>query len=100
VLTLQARLQDGSLNTLDVPAHVEVRDGAGVLVAEGSTTPGAAPTEGGVFAVEAAAVRVSVPREVLSIRVTAPGYAPAELSWTPRSNSMEGDMIAVMLVPH
>jgi hypothetical protein len=96
-LALYAQLEDGSLATLGVPARVEVRDGQGALVAEGSTRPDAAPDASAAYALEAASVRLSVPREPLSIRVSAPGYAPAELSWSPRANSVEGDMLAVRL---
>ena len=85
---------------LDVPARVEVRNATGTVVAEASTTPDTTEDASGGFTLEAAAVRLSLPREVLSIRVTAPGYAPAELTWAPRVGSLEGDMIAVMLARH
>jgi hypothetical protein len=99
VLTLQARLEDGSLAPLDVPARVEVRDGSGALVAEGATQPEATSAEGAGFAPESAAVRLSVPREVLSLRVSAPGRATAELTWTPPAGAAVGDMLAVALAP-
>jgi hypothetical protein len=96
VLALHAQLEQGTLVPLGVPARVEVRDAKGTLVAEGATTP-QAPHASGPFAPESASVRLSVPRETLSIRVSAPGHAPAELSWSPRSASVEGDMLAVVL---
>jgi hypothetical protein len=98
ILAMQSRLQEGSLSSLEVPAHVEVRDGTGHLVAEGSTTRGTSVSIG-ASPQEAAVARLSVPREALTIRVEAPGYTSVELSWSPHSDIVGGETIAIMLAP-